>query len=119
MIFRRLELKEDAKWYDPEVLANALVTYNYKMANSATHMTPADAGKPENSAEVRVRLEAHSVKKRNDPDLAVGISSGSTPKEELQRRSTCRSGARTATRSRRSRRATGKSSITWMVRRNR
>jgi len=72
MIFRRLERKEDALWHDPEVLSNALVTYNYKMTHSSTRMTPEDAKKAHNQTEVRVRLEAHSVKKRKYPDVAVG-----------------------------------------------
>ena len=72
MIFKRLEQHDELRWYDNEILSNALVTYNYKMENSTTHMTPNEAREPKNKLEVAIRLEAHRIKTRNYPDVNIG-----------------------------------------------
>jgi hypothetical protein len=43
-----LEKHKEARWFDVKILSNALVTYNYKMINSVTKMTPEDARQPKN-----------------------------------------------------------------------
>lgn len=72
IIYRRMDKNPEAQWHSPEILSNALVTYNFKMKNSATNMTPNDAKNPDNIFTVKSNLEAHRVKKRKYPDIANG-----------------------------------------------
>lgn len=71
MIYKRIEKQPDAKWYSPEILSNALVTYNYKTKHDVTNMTPAEAKKPSNYFEVKTRLEMNRINKRRYPDISV------------------------------------------------
>jgi hypothetical protein len=72
MIYKRIDKLPDEKWYSHKILYNALFTYNYKMKNDATGMTPSDAKKPENLFQVKAQLEMHRVKKRKYPNISVG-----------------------------------------------
>jgi hypothetical protein len=48
MLYKRMEKNPDSHWYDVNILANAMVTYNYKNINSITKFTPNDARQPKN-----------------------------------------------------------------------
>ena len=72
MIYKRLDANPEAKWYDPGILSNTLVAYNYKMKSSATGMTPAEAKLDKNIFEVKTKLEMHRVKRRRYPDVKEG-----------------------------------------------
>ena len=72
MIYKRIDKFPDEKWYSHKMLYNCLFTYNYKMKNNATDMTPNDAKTPENIFQVKAQLEMHRVKKRKYPDISVG-----------------------------------------------
>ena len=72
MIYKRIDKLPDEKWYSHKILYNALFTYNYKMKNDASGMTPSDAKKPENLFQVKAQLEMHRVKKRKYPNISVG-----------------------------------------------
>ena len=66
MIYKRIDKFPDEKWYSHKILYNCLFTYNYKMKNDATGMTPSDAKKPENIFQVKAQLEIHRVKKKEN-----------------------------------------------------
>ena len=57
MIYKRLEKNPDEHWYDAKILANALVTYNFKNVHSSTNMTPNNAREPKNELNVKLSLE--------------------------------------------------------------
>ena len=71
MIYKRIEAKPDAKWYSPEILSNALVTYNYKMKHDTINTTPNEARQPKNYVDVKAQIEMHKEKKRKYPDIVV------------------------------------------------
>lgn len=71
MMHKRMEINSEFNWYDPDILSNALVNYNYKMKNSVTGMTPSEAKNPRNIFEVKANLEIHRISKRKYPDIAV------------------------------------------------
>ena len=72
LIYKRLEKNADSNWHDSKILANALVTYNYKMINSITKMTPDNARQPKNRLDVKLQLELHRKNKRKYPDIKEG-----------------------------------------------
>ena len=72
MIYKRMDAKPGSNWYDPEILANSLVTYNYHHVNRMTKSTPADARKETNTMDVKTQLELHKLKKRKYPDITIG-----------------------------------------------
>ena len=72
MLYKRMEVKPDNNWYGPEVLSNALVTYNYKNKNSSTNHTPNEARKANKTMDVKTNLELNKLKKRTYPDINVG-----------------------------------------------
>ena len=69
MIYKRIG-KTKTRWID--VLYPVLLTYNFKLKHSTIGMTPAEARKPENKFDVKMRLEMHRVHKRRYPDVHVG-----------------------------------------------
>ena len=71
MIYKRLEKNPDEHWYSPKILANALVTYNFKNVHSSTNFTPDEARKPKNELNVRLSLELNRVTKRKYPEIEV------------------------------------------------
>ena len=72
LIDKRMEKNPDAQWYDAKILANALVTYNYKMIHSITKMTPNDARQPKNKLDVKDNLELKRKHNRLYPDISIG-----------------------------------------------
>jgi hypothetical protein len=71
MIYKRLEKHPDSHWYDVKILANALVTYNFKNVSSATGYTPNDGRDKKNELNVRLNLELGRVTKRKYPEIEV------------------------------------------------
>ena len=69
MIYKRTERTKLTWW---EVLYPVLLTYNNKKINSVTKMTPADARKPSNTAEVKFNLELKRRSSRVYPNISVG-----------------------------------------------
>jgi hypothetical protein len=65
LIYRRMDKSSDSQWTDPKILSNALVTYNYKMVNRNTMMTPDKARDKKNTLEVKMNLEMSKVRKGN------------------------------------------------------
>jgi len=72
MRYKRMEAKLDSNWYDPDVLSNPLVTFNYKNTHRMTDMTPGEARKTHNAMDVKTHLELHKLKKRKYPNISVG-----------------------------------------------
>ena len=72
MMYKRIDKMPNEKWYSHKILYNCLFTYNYKMKNNASGMTPSDAKKPDNIFQVKSSLEMHRVKKRKYPNISVG-----------------------------------------------
>jgi len=72
MIYKRLEKSPDNHWYDAKILANTLVTYNFKMVHSSTNFTPDQARQPKNELNVRLNLELGRKTKRKYPNIEVG-----------------------------------------------
>ena len=69
MIYKRIEHTKQNWW---EVLYPVLLTYNNKMVHSVTKFTPADAMKPNNTAEVKFNLELKNRHSRKYPNIAIG-----------------------------------------------
>ena len=69
MIYKRIEHTKQ-NWY--EVVFPVLLTYNNKMVHNITHMTPADAMKPSNTAQVKFNLELKRRHSRAYPNVAIG-----------------------------------------------
>ena len=61
MISKRLLKRPDVHWYD--LLFEVFIVYNRKMVSSVTKMTPAEADKKGNQAQVQMNLQLH--KKHN------------------------------------------------------
>ena len=55
MISKRLSKRPDVHWYD--LLFETYIVYNRKMISTATKMTPAEAEKKENQAQVQMNLQ--------------------------------------------------------------
>ena len=71
MLYKRIEKAEPgAQWV--EILNNALFTYNYKMVNRITKLTPDKARDDKNLLTVKANLELHSNHKRKYPNIDVG-----------------------------------------------
>jgi hypothetical protein len=69
MIYKRIDHTKQNWW---EVLYPVLLTYNHKKVHSVTKMTPANAMKPSNTAEVKFNLELKKLSSRVYPNLSVG-----------------------------------------------
>ncbi len=69
MIYKRVEHNK-TEWYDE--MFPVLMTYNNKMVNRATKMTPREAMKPNHSLSVKMNLEIHSKNNRKYTDLNIG-----------------------------------------------
>ena len=72
MIYKRMETKPESNWYDPEVLSNALVTYNYRNKHRMTNHTPNEARKGDKTMDVKSNMEVHNIKKRKYPEINIG-----------------------------------------------
>lgn len=72
LIYKRLEKNKEAHWFDVKILSNALVTYNYKMVNSVTKMTPENARQPKNKLEVKMNLNLKRKRNRLYPEIKEG-----------------------------------------------
>jgi hypothetical protein len=72
LIYRRMEKSPDAQWTDTNILSNALTTYNYRMVQRNTRMTPDKARNRKNILTVKVNLELHAKHKRKYPEIKVG-----------------------------------------------
>ena len=71
MIYKRIDQSKQNWW---EVLYPVLLTYNNKKVHNVTKMTPADAMKPSNTAEVKFNLELKRRSSRVYPNISVGDS---------------------------------------------
>ena len=60
-----METKADSNWYDPEILSNALVTYNNRKKHRMTNRTPNEARTVDKTMDVKANMEVHNIKKRN------------------------------------------------------
>ena len=74
LMYRRIEKAPDAQWASNEILKSSLTTYNNKMVNRSTKLTPNEARDKKNVLTVKTNLELHRVKKRKYPDINVGDS---------------------------------------------
>ena len=74
LMYRRIEKAPDAQWASNEILKSSLSTYNNKMVNRSTKLTPSEARDKKNILTVKTNLELHRVKKRKYPDINVGDS---------------------------------------------
>jgi hypothetical protein len=74
LMYRRIEKAPDAQWASNEILKSSLSTYNNKMVNRSTKLTPNEARDKKNILAVKTNLELHRVKKRKYPDVNVGDS---------------------------------------------
>ena len=75
MIYKRIEAAEQndgevKRWVD--VLYPVLLTYNRRMAHSATKFTPNEAVKDSNKMDVKFNLELAAKHLRTDPEVKVG-----------------------------------------------
>ena len=70
MLHKRLEGSDDDQWTDH--IGYVLLTYNHKMINRTTHMTPYDARKPKNQLIVQNNIIANAKRNRIYPDINVG-----------------------------------------------
>jgi len=70
MISKRLSNKPDVHWYD--LLFEVYIVYNRKMVSSATKMTPADAEKKGNQAEVKMNLESQRKHNKQYDNINLG-----------------------------------------------
>jgi hypothetical protein len=70
MISKRLSNKPDVHWYD--LLFEVYIVYNRKMVSSATKMTPADAEKKGNQAEVKMNLESQRKHNKQYDNISLG-----------------------------------------------
>ena len=71
MIYKRIDQTKQNWW---EVLYPVLLTYNNKKVHNVTKMTPADAMKPSNTAQVKFNLELKRRSSRVYPNISVGDS---------------------------------------------
>ena len=92
MIYKRIDKMPNEKWYSHNILYNALFTYNYKMKNVASGMTPSDAKKTENILQVKANLEMHRVKNENILIYTLVMMSGYILKRNNLIKSVFRSG---------------------------
>ena len=74
LMYRRIDKAPDAQWASNEILKSSLTTYNNKMVNRSTKLTPNEARDKKNVLTVKTNLELHRVKKRKYPDINVGDS---------------------------------------------
>ena len=70
MLHKRIENSEDKDWEDH--MGYALLTYNHKMVNRSTGMTPCEARKGKHLLNVKQNLELHAKHDRLYPDINVG-----------------------------------------------
>ena len=69
-LYKRMEQPDHRPWW--EYIDQILHKINHKMVSVPTGMTPEEARKDENDFHVRTSLIAHSVKKREYPNLNIG-----------------------------------------------
>lgn len=72
LIYRRMDKSPESQWIDAKILSNSLVTYNYRMVQRNTKMTPDKARDKKNTLTVKVNLELHAKHKRKYPEIKVG-----------------------------------------------
>jgi hypothetical protein len=70
MIHKRMKNSENDQWTDH--IGYVLLTYNHKMINRTTHMTPYDARKPKNELEVKQHIVLKAKHNRLYPDINIG-----------------------------------------------
>ena len=70
MLRKRMNNSEDDQWTDH--IGYVLLTYNHKMVNNTTHMTPYEARKPKNHLMVKNNITAKAKRKRLYPDINIG-----------------------------------------------
>ena len=86
LIYRRMDKSPESQWIDAKILSNSLVTYNYRMVQRNTKMTPDKARDKKNTLTVKVNLELHSKHKRTYPEIKVGDQARIyTKKKNLQK----------------------------------
>ena len=70
MIYKRLEHDNERPWY--EILGEVTFVYNHNNVQRTIEMTPGDATKPENAAEVKKNIIKHATFTRDYPEVKVG-----------------------------------------------
>jgi hypothetical protein len=70
MMYKRLEFSPKLPWY--EILGDVTFAYNHSNVQRTIEMTPGDATKPENAAEVKRNIIKHATFTRDYPEVKVG-----------------------------------------------
>jgi len=70
MVFRRLQRRKEERWYN--LIFEILLTYNRKMVNRMTGLTPVDATKPENFIKAKMSMENKAEHEKKYEEIKVG-----------------------------------------------